>query len=220
MTAVYIAFEGIDGSGKTKQLTLLSDYLVKADNKILLTKEFGSSHDLACAKIREFALNGNYKFDELAGQFMFAACSSQHSVKVIEPNLSSYDFILSDRSVESNLAYCSAIGFDKKLTHTLFFLDQRRTYPDIIIYLDIDPDLAWSRLNRREKEVFSEGGEDRIESKGLSFQHKVRTEYLRRIEENDRYLVIDCNLDSIDQVHKKIINQLTERLMCLRTNTK
>ena len=208
MVAKYIAFEGIDGSGKTKQVSLLTNYLIEKGFKVLVTKEFGSSHDDACVKIREFALSSSYGFDELAGQFMFAACSTQHSMKVVEPNLNKYDFILSDRSIESNLAYCTAIGFDRSLVHTLFFLDKRRIYPDTIMYLDINPELAWTRLNRREKESFTNGGVDRIEDKGLMFQKLVIAEYQRRIVENNKYVVIDCNNLDIEQTHLKVISDL------------
>ena len=208
MVAKYIAFEGIDGSGKTKQVELVANYLTKKGFKILITKEFGSPHDAACVKIREFALSSSYGFDELAGQFMFAACSTQHSAKVIAPNLNKYDFILSDRSIESNLAYCAAIGFDRNLVHTLFFLDKDRIYPDTVIYLDINPEVAWARLNARTKESFTNGGVDRIEDKGFLFQKLVREEYLRRTKENATYLTINCDNLDIEQTFLKVISNL------------
>jgi dTMP kinase len=208
MKAKYIAFEGVDGSGKTKQLSLLVNYLNSKGAKVLVTKEFGSPHNDACVKMREFALNSSYNFDELAGQFMFAACSSQHSERVITPNLSEYDYIISDRSIESNLAYCEAIGYDRDLVHTLFFLDKRRVHPDTVVYLNVDPELTWSRINKRDKETFTNGGVDRIEDKGLAFQRKVSAAYSRRISENSHFLVIDCTTYSIEQTHQEILKRL------------
>ena len=208
MTAKYIAFEGIDGSGKTKQLSLLVSHLKNKGAKVLITKAFGSPHDPACVKMREFALNSTHNFDELAAQFMFAACLTQHSEKVITPNLGKYDFIISDRSRESSIAYCEASGFDHEFAKNLFLLDARVAHPDTIVYLNVDPELTWSRINKREKETFVDGGVDRIEDKGLIFQRKVRTAYLNRIEENDRFLVIDCKDYSIEQTHLEIVNRL------------
>ncbi len=203
---IYIAFEGIDGSGKTKQLSLLEDYLTRNNYSVLVTKEFGSPHNFACEKLREFALNSAYGFDELAGQFMFAACSTQHSERVISPQIDKYDFILSDRSVESNLAYCGALDH-REFAHQLFFSDKRRIYPEKIIYLDVDPETSWPRISAREQEQF-EGGTDRIEAKGLTFQKKVRDEYERRITENPHYIVIDCNTLDIEQTHNVIVERL------------
>lgn len=207
MKAKYIAFEGIDGSGKTKQLELLFDYFQKQGKKVLVTREFGSEHDYACTRIRDFALNSSYNFDELAGQFMFAACSTQHSEKVILPNLEKYDYILSDRSLESNLAYCAALGIDRDFAHSLFFLDKRRQHPDCILYLNISPEVSAARMHARIPEQFSEPGTDRIEAKGIEFQRKVRDEYSRRIEENPRYIVIS-SYETIEDTHREIIRKL------------
>lgn len=207
MKARYIAFEGIDGSGKTRQISLLNEYLVSKGHSVLLTKEFGSEHNLACQELRKFALNSNYGFDEMAGQFMFAACSSQHSEQVIAPALEEYDFIISDRSIESNLAYCAALGL-KEFAHKLFFLDTRRHHPSTVVFLNVSPETTWARLNKREKEHFSDGGTDRIEDKGFQFQCKVRDEYLERIEHNPNYLVIDCNDLDIETTHKSVIDSL------------
>jgi len=209
MTAKYLAFEGIDGSGKTKQLSLLYNYLTAQNYSVLLTREFGSEHDSACVKIRDFALNSLHNIDEYAGQFMFAACSSQHNEKVIKPNLDKYDFILSDRSVESNLAYCAAIeGFSREFAHQLFFSDSRRINPDHIIFLNTDPDLCWQRLSRRTQEKFTDGGVDRIEDKGKDFQKRVYTEYQHRIKYSTNYIVINSTTLTIDETHQTIRAQL------------
>lgn len=217
MTATYIAFEGIDGSGKTKQLSLLAAHLQQQDFKVLITKEFGSPHDLACEKLREFALNSVYGFDELAGQFMFAACSTQHSERVLTPAMEQYDFILSDRSIESNLAYGPqvikpsypdlSLEERRKIIHSLFFLDQRRVKPNTIVYLDVNPEVSWARVNGRAPEQFEEGT-DRIEARGLELQQGVRDEYYLRIEQNPSYVVIDCNTLDVEQTHNMIVERL------------
>lgn len=205
--AQYIAFEGIDGSGKTKQIDLLLQFLQQQGYSVLLTREFGSLHNEACVHIRDFALNSKHNIDEIAGQFMFAACSSQHSEKVIAPNIDKYDFILSDRSIESNLAYCTSIGIDRQFAHTLFLLDKRRIHPDRIVYLNVDPEISWKRVSRRTQEKFTDGGSDRIEDKGLEFQKRVHAEYARRQQENPRYVVVDSQ-DTIEQTHRLILECL------------
>lgn len=205
--AQYIAFEGIDGSGKTKQIDLLQKFLEQQGYSVLLTREFGSLHNDACVSIRDFALNSKHNIDEIAGQFMFAACSSQHNEKVIAPNMDRYDFILSDRSIESNLAYCTSIGIDRDFAHTLFFLDKRRIHPDKIVYLDVDPEISWKRVSKRTQEKFTDGGSDRIEDKGLEFQKRVHAEYARRQQENSRYIVVNSQ-ETIQQTHHLVLKSL------------
>lgn len=207
---MYIAFEGIDGSGKTKQIELLSKCLFEKRNDILITKELGSPYDQACLKLREIFLNDSYNMDDLAGEYVLAACSIQHNEKVIKPALNDR-LIISDRSIESNLVYGYA-KFDKTIIDSIFLQDQRRKHPDLIIFLDINPEVSWSRSQRRTREIFENAGVDRIEKRGLDFQKKVREEYVKRAKEISSYLVIDIELDSIAQVHQKVIKALEEYL--------
>lgn len=198
---IYIAFEGIDGCGKTKQLELLNHYLLTKNKTTLVTKEIGSPHNEACLKLRELILNANYDLDDLAAQFLLAAGSIQHSLKVLAPNIDKYDYILSDRSVESNLAY-SHVVYGKPI----HLFDKRRIFPDIVIYLDIDPLIAQERILKRNPELFQNNGEDRIEKRGLDFQKQVRKNFLARANRNE-YIVIDAT-QSIQQTHFQIIERL------------
>ena len=206
MKATYIAFEGIDGSGKTKQTELLYNYLVSQGKKVLLTRELGSPHDQACNKLREFHLCSTLEMDDLAAQYLLPSCSIQHSEKVIKPNLKNYDFILSDRSLESNLAYGYALGFGKSLINQIFLQDKRRTFPDIIVYLDIEPEVAYARSKARKQEYTLT---DRIEGKGLEFQKMVRESYLERIPFFPKdSLTLNVSTLSIQAVHQKILEGL------------
>ena len=85
--ATYLAIEGIDGSGKTEQLSLLVEHLRDKGYKVLVTREIGSESDKACQVIRQVYLDSTYNIDEIAGQLLFAANASQHCERVIKPNL-------------------------------------------------------------------------------------------------------------------------------------
>lgn len=206
MKAVYIAFEGIDGSGKTKQIDLLHKHLASSGKKVLLTRELGSIHDSACSKLREVYLCSKLQMDDLAAQFLLASCSIQHSEKVIKPNLQSYDYILSDRSVESNLAYGYALGFEKSLINQIFLQDCRRIRPDLIVYLDIDPKIAYARSKKRALEFDQV---DRIESKGIEFQKAVREFYLERLVSFPKNsFQVNASQLSIQETHESILRGL------------
>jgi len=209
--AKYVAFEGIDGSGKTKQLELLKKYLEDSQFSTLVTRELGSPHNKACTQMRQLFLDSNFDLDPIASQFLLASSSSHHSEKVLKQNIEKYDFILSDRSVESNIAYGIAMGAPSDLILSLFSLDKRRLYPDFVIYLDITPEVSFSRTKKREQEIFNTGGIDRIELKGIELQKKVREEYLFRSENKSpsKYIIVDASL-SIEGLHQNILDRLKD----------
>lgn len=209
MRARYVTFEGIDGSGKTKQLSMLYEYLQRQGKKVLLTREFGSPLDPTCVKIRDFALNSLHNIDEYAAQFLFAACSAQHWNNVVRPALDQYDYILSDRGVESNLAYCFALNmFTPEFAEQLYLADPRRIRPDVVVYLNTDPELAWSRVSNRTQEKFTDGGVDRVEARGHDYQIRVHQEYKKRASENKNYLIIDSTGLAVEETHKQILQKM------------
>ena len=207
MAAKYIAFEGIDGSGKTRQVELLVKALEEKGFKVLATRELGSN-DPACLCLRDLYLNSAYNMDELSRQLLLAACSVQHSEKVIRANLSRYDYIISDRSIESNLVHSYASGIDRELTEKMFLLDKRRLHPDIVILLDINPETSWTRLQKRTKEKLKDGGEDRIEARGLDFQWTIRNEYHLRSKLNPKYRIINCDDLNIQNTHLRVFSEV------------
>ena len=204
--SLYVAFEGIDGSGKSKQLSLLVSYLIKTNKTVFETSELGSTHDPLCVKMRDLFLNNNHNIDELALQHILAASSIQHSEKVLKNQQDKVDYIISDRSIESNLAYGYASTLNRDIVDLIFCTDARRIVPDLIIYLDVDPILASKRRSNRQKEAFENNGSDRIEDKSTDFQQLVREEYLKRARLNNKYIIIDTNNVSIDDTHRLIVD--------------
>lgn len=205
---LYLAFEGIDGSGKSKQLNLLSNYLKQQNFSVLTTSELGSCHDALCSAMRELILSDKYQSNELTYQMLLAANSFQHSEKVLKPLLNEYDFILSDRSIISNLVYGFCSELEDSLINMLFYLDRTRILPHLVVYLDIDPNVASARRQKRTPETFNNNGKDRIESKNLEFQINLRQQYLSLLQsKNYDYLTIDAAL-SIEQAHYSIIDRL------------
>jgi dTMP kinase len=214
---VYLTIEGTDGSGKTTLVKNLLSHLVnKLKKNVLLTKEFGSEHDKACAELRKVALNSKYNIDDVAGQIIFAAIVRQHQVNVIKPALENktHDIILSDRGIDSNFAYGPAHGLTNKEIATIF----KPAYagaatPDLTIYLDIDPLLASYRRTKRAAEKFAEGGIDRVEQKGLKLQEKVRRNFLKIADDNPERVVVISILDgkTPEDILNEVLKVLKER---------
>lgn len=203
---MYIAFDGIDGCGKTIQIALLEKHLLKKNKTTLLTKEIGSSHNELCKELRQFILNDAFELDDLTAQYLLAAGSTHHAQKVLLPNLNKYDYILSDRSIYTNIAYCP---IRDENFHNSVFLNHLRIFPDLVFYIDIDPKIAQERIGTRSSEHFKITGKDRIEAKGIDFQKKVRENFLKLAAANQNIIKIDGN-DTIKNIQEKILWILDE----------
>jgi dTMP kinase len=190
---IYISLEGCDGAGKTTLEKLLYDYFLKKGLKVLRTKEFGSPLSEFCVKMREAALSDHYKTDELAGQIAFAAIARQHQESVIKPNLKNpeVDIILSDRGIDSNYAYGPVHLNNQKTINELFQIAYKDAkLPDITIFLNVPPELTKKRRDLRSKEVFNNGGTDRVEKKGQEFQELVRQNFLKRAKKDKKRIKV------------------------------
>lgn len=193
----YITIEGCDGCGKTTTVKGLLTYLQELTKKVLLTKEFGSEHNLFCSSARKIALSSEYSTDEIAGQLMFAAIARQHQQKVIKPAKESgeIDIILSDRGMDTNFAYGPVHQIPQKTINQIFSIAYSDSIvPDVTIFLDSPPALSRKRRAARAPEQFNNGGIDRVESKGPAFQEKVRAKFLALAKKHsDRIKVIKIN---------------------------
>lgn len=210
-----VTIEGTDGAGKTTLFEGLCNYLTMNNRlSVLDTKEFGSRHSPACMALRSVILNSNMKMTSLAMQLGFASIVAQHHETIINPARESgkYDYILSDRGIDSNYAYAEGHGLDPKDIQNIFNTVYRHfNTPEITIFLDIHPDLALKRRNGREIETFEDGGVDAVEAKGLELQHIARKKFLQRAREFYRIKVIQVTEDKTpEDILNEALNILGE----------
>lgn len=179
----YLTIEGTDGSGKTTLVQGLLNYFESKGLSVLLTKEFGSTHDKFCSEARKLALSSDFKLEEVAGQLVWLPIIRQHHEKVIKPSLGKYDIILSDRGKYSNYCYGpehQKNEADKQMILSMFDLLYADCYPaDINIFLDIPLDVATKRRLARTPESFANNAVDRVEAKGQEFQEKVKQNFIK-----------------------------------------
>ena len=104
MTGKFITFEGCEGSGKSTQLRLLSEYLASAGVDFLMTREPGGS--VISEEIRKIILNGkNTEMCDECEALLYAAARVQHLNEIIKPALKQGKLVICDRYVYSSLAY-------------------------------------------------------------------------------------------------------------------
>ena len=197
MNSNYIAFEGIDGSGKTSIIENLSDILNSQNKEHTIVREPGGTS--VGEGIRELLLSHDYQVNSLAEALLFCAQRSQLIEEVVLPSLNNGLIVLSDRSAYSSVAYQGegrGLGYEK--IYQLNDISIQSNWPERVVLLDIDPEVSLSR-----QQVADRIGSDKVE-----FFQKVRTGYLKLAEEfEDRFLILNAE-NNIEVNIKAICNWL------------
>ena len=201
MSGLFITFEGTDGAGKSTQLSHLNNYLKEKGFNVLLVREPGGTN--IGEKIRNIILDiENKEMDCMTEALLYASSRAQLVNQIIIPELKKGSVVICDRFVDSSIVYqgiARNIGIDvvKKINN----IATGGLIPDITFFLDLPPDKAIER-KKEQKEL------DRLENEKDYFYNKVYDGYKILIEQNsERIKVIDA-LQSIDIIHKNIVDYL------------
>jgi dTMP kinase len=199
----FLSFEGIDGCGKTTQLTLLQARLESVGHSVVATREPGGT--ALAEAIRDYLLHSTQPLDGATELLLFGAARAQHVAEVIRPSLKRGDVVLSDRFADSSLAYQGGgLGLGMDFIRQMNVFATNGMQPDITVLLDVDPLVG---LQRRA----TQRGEDRIEERGLEFQQRVRGAFLDIARaEPERVVILDGSALA-KVVHNRIIRALQER---------
>jgi dTMP kinase len=206
LNAPFVTFEGIEGSGKTTQVRLLSDYLTVKGISHRVTREPGGTP--LADEIRSLLLSRREEFvfpeTEL---LLYEAARAQHVRSVILPALSSGQAVLCDRFYDATSAYQGhSRNIDGARIEWLNDLASAGVSPDLTFLIDISPAEGFVRISGRGS------GPDRIESESVEFHAKVREGYLRLLERHPgRIVPIDGTL-SADDVFRRVRETVSARL--------
>ena len=180
--ARFIVFEGGEGAGKSTQSNALADYLRARGHSVVCTREPGGTP--AAEAIRAVLLDpANAGLDDRAEALLFAAARGDHAARVIRPGLEHGDVVISDRYLDSSVAYQGvARGLGAERVAELSLWATGGLVPDLTIVLDVDPALGLARVV----------GPDRLESEPIEWHARVRQAFLDIATEHpQRYLVLD-----------------------------
>ena len=192
MTAkgLFIVFEGVDGGGKSTQITMLSDFFTGKGYKVEMHME--PTHETIGQVLWDYMNSKERSFDPKTEALLFAADRIEHG-KLINKALEKGKIVISDRYKHSSFAYQGAAGVDVDWMQSL---NKHALVPDLVILLDIDPDKSLERVSDRAKTVFEKN----------EYLKKVRAEYLRYAELGE--LVVVDALQSIEEVHGDILTHV------------
>jgi len=200
---VFIALEGGEGAGKTTQARLLAIWLRDQGYDVITTREPGATK--IGMRLRAVLLDTAHTgLSPKAETLLYAADRAEHVSSVIVPALERGAVVVTDRYVDSSLAYQGAGR--RQPTAEVARLNQWATgglAPDLTVLLDMPPS---GGLGRRARSA------DRLEAEPLDFHERVRRGFLSLADaEPDRYLVLDAS-QSPEDVSRAIQERVRDML--------
>lgn len=207
---LFVVFEGGEGAGKSTQVGLLAEQLKSRALDVVVTREPGATQ--IGARIRSLLLDRDLQEGDAAPlapraeALLYAADRAHHVAAVLRPALARGAVVISDRYVDSSLAYQGAgrtLPVDE-----VSWLSSWATgglKPDLVVLLDLDPAVGLVRVAAR-------GGADRLEGESLTFHDRVRYAFLDlAVADPKRYLVLDAAKPSAETA-RAVLERVNELL--------
>ena len=205
MAGFFISFEGIDKSGKSTQAARLVRYLQEAGREVVFTHEPGGTE--LGQELRHLALNWKPQnsqsgVDPTAEIFLFAADRAQHVAEIIQPALEEGKIVVTDRYVDSTLAYQV---YGKKINKN--FIQNIHKYildgvkPNLTFVLKVSPKASRKRLIKRKTT-------NRYDNFAQSFYTKAQKSFLKIAKNRKNYFILDSSVND-SSLEKKIF-----RIVC------
>ncbi|MCX7664517.1 MAG: dTMP kinase [Gemmataceae bacterium] len=201
MWAKFICIDGLDGLGKSTQISLLPPWLESLKLSSILCFDPGGT--AFGGTLREILLKSKEHLAPRAEALLFMASRAQLVNEIIEPALQAGKIVLCDRFTTSNIVYQGyASGLPLEELRAAVHFSAGGLQPDLTIILDAPVEVGWSRRGKDP---------DRMESRGKDYWQKVRDGFLREAErERDRFAIIDANR-SLEEVQSQIRQTLLEK---------
>ncbi|PYI69885.1 dTMP kinase [Arthrobacter livingstonensis] len=182
---LFIALEGGDGAGKSTQATLLAQALSDAGRTVLRTREPGGTP--VGEKLRSLVLDhGQGEIDARCEALIFAASRAAHASQVIAPAVARGEIVISDRYIDSSIAYQGAgRGLGPGEVQRLNEWATAGLWPELTVLLDVTPE------DGRSRRTAGDAAEDRLESEPDHFHSEIRQAFLNLAAARpERYLVL------------------------------
>jgi dTMP kinase len=187
VSGLFLTFEGGDGSGKSTQASLLTQWLTDAGHSVLRTREPGGT-DLG-VELRNIVLHRRGHIAPRAEALIYAADRAHHIATTVKPALERGDIVVQDRYLDSSVAYQGdGRELEAEEIRGISLWAARGLMPDLTFLLDLDQTVGRARV------LHSSTGYDRLEAEEDDFHARVRAAYLRlAAAEPDRFVVLDAS---------------------------
>jgi len=205
VSGLFLTLEGGDGSGKTTQSQLLTEWLSAAGRTVVHSREPGGTE--LGLEIRELLLHRRGHMAPRAEALLYAADRAHNIATVVRPALERGDVVIQDRYLDSSVAYQGAGRvLDPVEVRNLSLWASEQLLPDLTILLDLDIVTGRARLDESRTRY------DRLEAEAAEFHHRVREGYLAlAAAEPERFLVLDATLP-VDELAARIRARVSDLL--------
>jgi len=208
--AIFITFEGIEGSGKSYQAKRLYNNLKKNKISSILTREPGGTKSAEIIReiiLKDYFYSGSKeKFDKYTDTLLYLAARNEHLVNKIKPAIKMKKIIICDRFIDSTIAYqVYGKGINKKFIYSIHKTILNGIKPDLTFVLTANIKKAMKRLKKRRFK-------NRYDKFSSNFYNKVQKAFIKISKSNKRkYIVID-NSNDTPQVEKIIFDKFMKLL--------
>jgi dTMP kinase len=206
MTGKFISIEGVEGAGKSTQVSFIQQYLITQGKTVIVTREPGGTE--LGEQIRNLLLTPADPAMAVETELllMFAA-RAEHIKQVINPALNRGDWVLCDRFIDATFAYQGGgRGVSQQRIQALAEWTLQGLMPELTLLFDLPVETGLKRVVQRNEAI------DRFEQEKVTFFEKIRESYLHSaIAQPDRIKVVDASL-SIDNIQQQLIRLLSPLL--------
>lgn len=202
---LFLTFEGGDGSGKTTQSALLTEWLTQRERTVVHAREPGGTE--LGVEVREIVMHRRGFVAPRAEALLYAADRAHNVATVVRPALERGDIVIQDRYLDSSVAYQGA-GRVLSMTEVrdLSLWATEGLLPDLTVLLDLDPSVGRTRLDASRTRY------DRLEAEQLDFHTRVRDAYLTlAADDPERFLVLDATRP-VDELQQSIRDRVSDLL--------
>ena len=203
MRGLFISFEGGEGSGKSTAISLIKERLVNEGYNVEVTREPGGV--AVSEQIRDVILDINNNMCKETEALLYAASRVEHLYKKVIPLLEEGYIVISDRYIDSSLAYqgfARNIGVDRILEINRFALDYM---PKVTYFFDVKPEIGLARIKGRDKI-------DRLDLEEMAFHQSVYDGYVEIAKMYPKRIKTINGLASIDDIVNEIYLDIKGRL--------
>lgn len=205
MKGKFISIEGIEGAGKSTQMSVISDYLNTHQIPHIITREPGGTP--LAEEIREILLKPRESGMSIDTELllMFASRAEHLNTKIL-PALNAGQWVISDRFVDATFAYQGGgRGVSEQRIQALADWTLQGLMPDLTLLFDLPVETGQQRVRQRAAAL------DRFEQEKVEFFEKIRNCYLQRANQApDRISVIDASqaLGSVETAVQAALDKL------------
>ncbi len=195
----FISFEGGEGVGKSTQINLLKNFLLKKNINVSCTREPGGTKEGEF--IRKFLVSGRKdSWDPYSEVLLFNALRREHINKVINPSIKSGNIVLCDRFIDSTIIYQGVAGsIDENLILNLHKTFCYNLYPDITFFLSLDPKLGLDRTLKRNND-----NENRFEKMGITYHKKIQDGFTNLSNKFKKRIIVINAEQTIEKISEEI----------------